>query len=72
MDGTYPLVRELFPDLITDLISCLEKDGEPELAIVARDVRLYQWCGCGDDLCQSFYTTHPLVGPTVPSIVACR
>ncbi|WP_197042585.1 hypothetical protein [Microbispora rosea] len=56
MDETHPLVRELFPELIADLIACLEEAGETELAIVAWDVRLYQWCECGDDFCQSFYT----------------
>ncbi|MEV4321605.1 hypothetical protein ACIBI0_29640 [Microbispora rosea] len=56
MDETHPLVRELFPELIADLIACLEEAGETELAILAWDVRLHQWCECGDDFCQSFYT----------------
>jgi hypothetical protein len=51
-----PLVRELFPDLITELIACLREAGEEDLAISAWNIRFYDECGCGDDFCQSFYT----------------
>ncbi|MEU6788509.1 hypothetical protein ABZ912_55780 [Nonomuraea angiospora] len=51
-----PLVRELFPGLVTELIACLREEGEEYLAISAWDIRLYEDCGCGDDFCQSFYT----------------
>ncbi|MFF5109829.1 hypothetical protein [Streptosporangium sp. NPDC000509] len=51
-----PLVRELFPDLVTDLIACLGEEGEEDLAVSAQDIRFYEECGCDDDFCQSFYT----------------
>ncbi|AWS47813.1 hypothetical protein [Streptosporangium sp. 'caverna'] len=51
-----PLVRELFPDLVADLIACLREEGEEDLAISAWDIRFYEECGCGDDFCQSFRT----------------
>ncbi|MFD1544549.1 hypothetical protein [Nonomuraea guangzhouensis] len=51
-----PLVRELFPDLVAELIACLREEGEEDLAIAVWDVRFHEACGCGDDFCQSFYT----------------
>ncbi|GAA3143577.1 hypothetical protein GCM10010466_38170 [Planomonospora alba] len=51
-----PLVRELFPDLVTELIACLRVEGEEALAVSAWDIRFYEDCGCDDDFCQSFYT----------------
>ncbi|WP_369182125.1 hypothetical protein [Streptomyces sp. Y1] len=51
-----PLVREVFPDLVRELIGLLEAEGERELAICARDLRLVAACGCSDDFCQSFRT----------------
>ncbi|MGA5820121.1 hypothetical protein ACPC54_19920 [Kitasatospora sp. NPDC094028] len=52
----HPLVREVFPDLVRELIALLEAEGERELAVCARDLRLVAECGCGDDFCQSFRT----------------
>ncbi|WBP90859.1 hypothetical protein [Kitasatospora cathayae] len=52
----HPLVREVFPDLVHELVALLEQEGEPELAVHARDLRLVADCGCGDDFCQSFHT----------------
>ncbi|GIH94119.1 hypothetical protein ACFFMN_25625 [Planobispora siamensis] len=54
-----PLVRELFPDLITELIACLREEEEEGLAVSAWDIRFYEECGCDDDFCQSFYTAEP-------------
>ncbi|WP_329290806.1 hypothetical protein OIE43_30285 [Streptomyces pseudovenezuelae] len=51
-----PLVREVFPDLVDELAALLEAEGERELAICVRDVRLVGPCGCGDDFCQSIRT----------------
>ncbi|SDL12930.1 hypothetical protein [Nonomuraea jiangxiensis] len=51
-----PLARELFPNLITELVACLREEGEENLAVSAWDIRFYEECGCGDDFCQSFYT----------------
>ncbi|WP_214108683.1 hypothetical protein [Acrocarpospora catenulata] len=66
MEDAHPLIRELFPGLMAELVSCLEAEGEAELAISVRDVRLYQWCGCGDDFCQSFRTAPPPDGAYGP------
>ncbi|GAA3141720.1 hypothetical protein GCM10010521_30420 [Streptomyces rameus] len=56
----YPLVRDVFPELVTELITLLENEGERELAICAWDLRLVDECPCGDDFCQSFQTAaHP-------------
>ena len=56
MEQEYSLVREVFPDLLVELVALLEEEGEFELAICAWDLRLIAECGCGDDFCQSFYT----------------
>ncbi|MEU1408681.1 hypothetical protein ABZ471_41495 [Streptomyces sp. NPDC005728] len=60
MEQDYPLVREAFPDLVAELITLLEEEGERELAICAWDLRLVAMCDCGDDFCQSIHTAvHP-------------
>ena len=53
-------MREVFPELVKELIALLEGGGENELAICAWDLRLVAECGCGDGFCQSFKTApHP-------------
>jgi hypothetical protein len=60
MEQESPLVREVFPELVDELVQLLEEEGERELAICVRDVRVIGECGCGDDLCQSIRTSdHP-------------
>ncbi|MFI1003304.1 hypothetical protein ACIP10_29115 [Streptomyces galbus] len=60
MQQDHPLVRDLFPDLVTELIALLEAEGERELAVCAWDLRLVEECDCGDGFCQSFRTAaHP-------------
>ncbi|TDB75047.1 hypothetical protein E1264_40335 [Actinomadura sp. KC216] len=55
-----PLVRDAYPDLIAELITLLEDEGERELALCLADVRLVAMCDCGDDFCQSIRTeVHP-------------
>jgi hypothetical protein len=67
MDQVPPLVRDVFPDLVAELVALLEEEGERELAICARDLRLIAKCGCGDDFCQSFSTeVHPEGQPYGP------
>ncbi|WP_283135150.1 hypothetical protein [Rhizohabitans arisaemae] len=61
-----PLVRELFPDLINELIACLREEEEEQLAVHAWDLRFYQGCECRDDFCQSFYTAEPPDGAFGP------
>ncbi|KAB2350348.1 hypothetical protein [Actinomadura rudentiformis] len=63
----HPLVREVFPDLVAELVALLEDEGENMLAISAWDLRLVAECGCGDDFCQSFLTEdHPRGQPFGP------
>ncbi|MFF8375126.1 hypothetical protein ACF07V_03190 [Streptomyces sp. NPDC015661] len=52
-----PLVREVYPELVTELVRLLEEEGERELSIVVRDIRLHGECGCSDDFCQSIRTS---------------
>ncbi|MEU7403057.1 hypothetical protein [Streptomyces sp. NPDC044948] len=60
MEQDHPLVRDVFPDLVAELTTLLEDEGERELAICVRDVRLVAMCDCGDDFCQSIQTVvHP-------------
>ncbi|MEU8122490.1 hypothetical protein AB0C21_27600 [Spirillospora sp. NPDC049024] len=60
MEQDHPLVRDVFPDLIAELTALLAEEGEHELADCARDLRLVDECGCGDDFCQSIRTAdHP-------------
>ncbi|MDT0401124.1 hypothetical protein [Streptomyces edwardsiae] len=60
MEQGHPLVRDVFPDLVAELTTLLEDEGEHELAICVRDVRLVAACDCGDDFCQSIHTAvHP-------------
>ncbi|MEU7011850.1 hypothetical protein [Streptomyces sp. NPDC046332] len=67
MEQDHPLVRDVFPDLIAELIALLEDEGERELAICAWDLRLVDECGCGDDFCQSIRTAdHPPGQPYGP------
>lgn len=56
MEQDRPLVRDVFPDLVAELATLLEDEGERELAICVWDVRLIALCGCGDDFCQSIHT----------------
>jgi hypothetical protein len=66
VEAEHPLVREVFPELATELVALLEQNGEHELAISAHDLRLVAGCGCGDDFCQSFYTEPRPHGPYGP------
>lgn len=60
MEEEPPLVRDLYPELIDELVGLLEEEGEHWLAICAWDVRMIAECGCRDDFCQSIRTSeHP-------------
>jgi hypothetical protein len=58
----YPLVREVYPELVAELARLLEAEGERHLAIVAHDLRLFAECECKDDFCQSFHTSEHAPG----------
>lgn len=66
MSDEGPLLRDVYPDLAAELIALLDEEGEPDLAICARDLRIHAPCGCGDSFCQSFYTAPPPSGPYGP------
>ncbi|MGW7281576.1 hypothetical protein ACWGIV_25400 [Streptomyces sp. NPDC054844] len=52
----HPLLRDVFPDLVAELTALLQDEGESELTVCARDLRLVEECGCGDGFCQSIRT----------------
>ncbi|MEV5460321.1 hypothetical protein AB0L17_18855 [Streptomyces cellulosae] len=56
MEQEQSLVRDVFPDLVAELATLLADEGERELAVCVRDVRLVALCDCGDDFCQSIHT----------------
>ncbi|MCZ7459040.1 hypothetical protein [Streptomyces sp. WMMC940] len=56
MEQDHPLVRDVFPEFVAELITLLENEGERELAIRAWDLRLVDECRCDDGFCQSFLT----------------
>ena len=66
VDQDQPLVRELFPDLVAELIACLREADEADLAVCAWDIRLHSWCSCTGDFCQSFSTAEPPDGAYGP------
>ncbi|AVH59777.1 MULTISPECIES: hypothetical protein [Streptomyces] len=60
VEQEHPLVRDVYPSLVAELVTLLEDQGERELAICAWDLRMAGECGCGDDFCQSIRTAdHP-------------
>lgn len=67
MEAEKPLVREVFPEFVVELVALLEAEGEHDLAVCARDLRLIAECACADDFCQSFCTeAHPQGQPYGP------
>ncbi|WP_234327435.1 hypothetical protein [Streptomyces sp. NRRL WC-3742] len=59
-EAEHLLVREVYPELVAELVALLVAEGEVTLALSAHDMRLVAPCGCGDDFCQSFKTApHP-------------
>ncbi|MCD0447191.1 hypothetical protein LO763_26600 [Glycomyces sp. A-F 0318] len=58
MPPDYPLLREVFPDLVTELRDLLELQGETALASATEDLRLVERCTCKDRSCQSIRTVY--------------
>ena len=50
------LLTETLPDFASELQQLLETQGEPELAAQVSGLRIFDLCGCGDDICSTFYT----------------
>lgn len=57
-ESNRPLLRAVFPELSAELAAGLRADGSPELAEQARELAIWDRCGCEDSFCTSFY-----VGP---------
>ena len=53
------LLREIYPDLCTELVGLLNAEGISDLGVCAHNLRIVAPCRCGDDFCQSFYTAPP-------------
>lgn len=54
-----PLLREVLPELASELKEGLARQGEPDLAAQIDGLRIKSLCGCDDDFCGSFYTGEP-------------
>ncbi|RAY16595.1 hypothetical protein DPM19_05770 [Actinomadura craniellae] len=54
------------------MVGLLRAEGEHRLAGSVPGLRFYEWCGCPDDFCSSFYTgprpAHPY-GPEHRNVV---
>ena len=52
----HPLVITVLPDFTAELQRLLLEEGEAALAASVASLRFHEWCACGDDFCQGFYT----------------
>lgn len=52
-----PHLKDIEPDLVTELQRLLLQEGYPELAAQAAELKIYDRCRCGDDFCGTFYTS---------------
>jgi hypothetical protein len=50
-----PLLADAFPEFALELESLLVKQGEAQLAMQIRRLRVVDRCRCGDDFCATFY-----------------
>jgi hypothetical protein len=57
-----PFVREVLPELASELKDALARQGQPDLAAQIDGLRIKSLCGCDDDFCGSFYTGEPPYG----------
>jgi len=52
-------VRELIPELATELTRLLQAEGHFSLADQVSTIEIVERCRCGDDFCATFYTAPP-------------
>jgi hypothetical protein len=52
-----PLIREVLPDLLEEMVFLLQGTGAEPLEQQLRALRIESICDCGDDNCASFATT---------------
>ncbi|MEU0938491.1 hypothetical protein [Embleya sp. NPDC005971] len=65
MSGTRPL-SEALPELYAELVRLLREEADHSLADDLPKTHFHEWCGCGDDFCQSFRTAPDPEGPYGP------
>ena len=51
-----PLLRDLLPELASELERCLRKEDEAQLADSVASLRIHSRCRCDETFCGSFYT----------------
>jgi hypothetical protein len=54
-DRAHPLLSAVLPEIATELVASLKRDGRDELAASAAALRIQKMCGCGDDFCSSVW-----------------
>ena len=52
----HSLLSETLPAFANELQELLVEKGEPDLAAQVLGLRICDLCGCGDDICSTFYT----------------
>lgn len=58
-----PFLRDVLPELASELKSALARQGEADLSEQVDELRIKSLCGCNDDFCGSFYTGDLPHGP---------
>jgi len=53
-----PLIDEVLPDLLEEIIALLQGTGAEALEQQLRGLRIESICDCGDENCASFATAH--------------
>lgn len=61
-------LTDAFPAFADELRQLLVEKGEPELAAQVSGLRIFDLCGCGDDICSTFYTRPQPEGSFGPSL----
>ncbi|WTW97311.1 hypothetical protein OG216_29940 [Streptomycetaceae bacterium NBC_01309] len=59
-------MADVLPDLCTQVCQLLSEAGEHEVAAAFPQLPFLEWCDCGDDFCQGFYTAPKPDGPYGP------
>jgi hypothetical protein len=49
--------------VVDELAAALERDGDQSLAEQVATLEVWDYCGCGDEFCGSFYTAQKPSGP---------
>lgn len=61
-----PRVADVLPELCAEICQLLRDEGEHALAAFLPSMPFIDWCGCGDDFCQSFRTASQPAGAFGP------